>query len=83
MVVFYLIFALIIIGNIIYSVIKAVRTNRYGDLISMLLMLPFLIFTVSLMQLGGSAFNDAANSYSQYQQGHYYLMSHGNYKEVA
>lgn len=83
MIIFYLILALIV-GKTIYSIIKAVRTKTYADLLSSLFMVPFLVFFVSAIMFGGDAlFHDAAKNYSLYQQGHYYLVNHGNYTEVS
>lgn len=78
----YLIFAVVNIV-MIADLIKAIRTKKYMDILCVLFILPFNVFFISTMILGGSAFNDAVNDYSLYQPGHYYLVSHGNYTEVS
>ena len=47
------------------------------------LMIPFMLFFVSSVILGGSAFNDAAKDYESYREGAYYLVNHGDYTEVT
>lgn len=82
MAVTYLIFAIVCIG-IVFRIIQMIRKKKYADLFSALFMIPFLGFFISVVYFGGSAFNDAANSYPLYQPEHYYLFSHGNYTEVS
>lgn len=67
----------------IFNIIRAIREKKYIVLVFALLQIPFFVFFASGVILGGSAFNDAANSYPLYQEGHYYLCSHGSYKEVS
>lgn len=83
MILSYLILAFIV-GNIIYSIIKAIRIKKYTDLLSLLFEIPFFAFFISAMIFGGDAlFYDAAKNYPLYQQGHYYLFNHGDYTEVS
>lgn len=83
MIIAYIILALIV-GNTIYSIIKAIRKKKYTDLLSLLLGIPFFIFFISAGIYGGDAlFYDAAKNYPLYQQGHYYLFNHGKYTEVS
>jgi len=74
---------LIVCLYIVASSVKAVRKKKYLDLVSLLLLLTFFLFVHISLILGGSAFNDAGSKYENYQAGHYYLMSHGNYTEVT
>ena len=47
------------------------------------LFIPFLVFFVASVCLGGSALHDAATDYELYEAGRYYLCSHGDYTEVT
>ena len=82
MVIAYLLFAWFSVSHII-SAIKSIKSKNYFDALIAVLCLPFLIFFISSIILGGSAFNDAAADYELYQAGHYYLMSHGDFTEVT
>ena len=77
------IISLIIGLYIVASFIKAIKNKKYLDLVSLLLLLPFFLFFIISLILGGSAFNDAQSDYEYYQAGHYYLVSHGDYTEVT
>ena len=50
---------------------------------SLLAAIPFLLFFVANVCLGGSALHEAETAYELYEAGHYYLCSHGTYTEVA
>ena len=82
MVIAYLLFAWFSVSHII-SAIKSIKSKNYFDTLIAVLSLPFLIFFISSIILGGSAFNDAAADYELYQAGHYYLVSHGDFTEVT
>ena len=82
MVIAYLLFAWFSVSHII-SAIKSIKSKNYFDTVIAVLSLPFLIFFISSIILGGSAFNDAAADYELYQAGHYYLVSHGDFTEVT
>lgn len=82
MVIAYLLFAWFSVSHII-SAIKSIKSKNYFDTVIAVLSLPFLIFFISSIILGGSAFNDAATDYELYQAGHYYLVSHGDFTEVS
>ena len=82
MVIAYLLFAWFSVSHII-SAIKSIKSKNYFDTVIAVLSLPFLIFFISSIILGGSAFTDAAADYELYQAGHYYLMSHGDFTEVT
>ena len=69
--------------NTIYSVYKAVKTKEYSQLITSLLTIPFFLFVIVSLFLGGSAFHDAEAEYERYEAGHYYLCTHGRYTEVT
>ena len=59
------------------------RPVRHVSLNSLLAVIPFLVFFLSNVSLGGSALHDAETAYELYEAGHYYLCSHGTYTEVA
>ena len=82
MIINYLMFAIFCVV-LVFNIIKAIRKKEYAVLLSVFLFIPFFVFFISYMKFGGSAFNDAASSYLLYQQGHYYLASHGKYTEVT
>lgn len=65
--------------SLVYSIVR----RKAVDVVFSLGFLGFLVFMTSDIILGGSAFNNAATNYELYQEGHYYLMSHGNYTEVS
>ena len=50
---------------------------------SLLAAVPFLLFFVANVCLGGSALHEAETAYELYEAGHYYLCSHGTYTEVT
>ena len=50
---------------------------------SLLAAIPFLLFFVANVCLGGSALHEAETAYELYKAGHYYLCSHGTYTEVT
>lgn len=64
----------------LYTLWKPVR---HVTLNSLLAVIPFLVFFLSNVCLGGSALHDAEMDYELYEAGHYYLCSHGTYTEVA
>ena len=59
------------------------RPVRHVTLNSLLAAIPFLLFFVASVCLGGSALHEAETAYELYEAGHYYLCSHGTYTEVA
>ena len=59
------------------------RPVRHVTLNSLLAAVPFLLFFVANVCLGGSALHEAETAYELYEAGHYYLCSHGTYTEVA
>ena len=59
------------------------RPVRHVTLNSLLAAIPFLLFFVANVCLGGSALHEAETAYELYEAGHYYLCSHGTYTEVA
>ena len=50
---------------------------------SLLAAIPFLLFFIANVCLGGSALHHAEMDYELYEAGRYYLCSHGDYTEVA
>ena len=50
---------------------------------SLLAAIPFLLFFVANVCLGGSALHEAETAYELYEAGRYYLCSHGTYTEVT
>ena len=69
--------------NTIRVIVVSLRDGKIGGFFFALFSLPFLVFFVSSVILGGSAFNVAATEYELYEAGHYYLVSHGSYTEVT
>ena len=59
------------------------RPVKRVTLNSLLAAIPFLLFFVANVCLGGSALHEAETAYELYETGHYYLCSHGDYTEVA
>ena len=59
------------------------RPVKRVTLNSLLAVIPFLLFFVTNVCLGGSALNEAETAYELYEAGHYYLCSHGTYTEVT
>ena len=78
----YIICAIILIKTF-HGIRKAVSTIQYAELLPLLLFIPFHVFFISTLILGGSAFNNAPADYDLYQEGCYYLCSHGRYTEVT
>ncbi|MBQ7390930.1 MAG: hypothetical protein IJW02_07510 [Clostridia bacterium] len=67
----------------IVSIVKCLIEKKYLAALHGALMIPFMLFFVSSVILGGSAFNDAAKDYESYREGAYYLVNHGDYTEVT
>lgn len=59
------------------------RPVRHVTLNSLLAVIPFLLFFVANVCLGGSALHEAEMDYELYETGRYYLCSHGTYTEVT
>jgi hypothetical protein len=59
------------------------RPVKHVTLNSLLAAIPFLLFFVANVCLGGSALHEAETAYELYEAGHYYLCSHGGYTEVT
>lgn len=65
--IFEYILASIIIFFTVYRVIYAINSKCYSNLITLLLVIPFIVFLFSAIYLGGSAFNSASTKYDLYQ----------------
>ena len=61
----------------LWSPVKRVMLN------SLLAAVPFLLFFIANVCLGGSALHHAEMDYELYETGRYYLCSHGTYTEVT
>ena len=59
------------------------RPVKHVTLNYLLAAIPFLLFSVASVCLGGSALHHAEIDYELYEAGHYYLCSHGTYTEVT
>lgn len=70
------------LGNICSVVYAFIRRSPLG-IFSSFAMLIFMVFMDSVLIFGGSASYNAQEYYELYQEGHYYLSSHGNYTEVS
>ena len=67
----------------IREIIGPIRQKNYRRFFEIFpFFLFFFAFFISCI-LGGSAFNDASTNYELYQDGCYYLKSHGSYTEVS
>ena len=65
------------------AIIKAVKEKSMKGLLESILPFPFFFcFFVGVLS-GGSALHDAETDYELYQAGHYYLTSHGIWREVS
>ena len=78
----------VVIGIVFYigalfGVIKGVVYKKYFISFFGLCFLVFLVSVTLSMIYGGLPATDAANQYELYEEGHYYLVSHGNYTEVS
>lgn len=82
MLIFYLVGPAILLCVSVYAV-KLAREKKYLDLVSLLMLVPFVLFITFAVFWGGSTFHYAQTEYEAYQPGHYYLMSHGDYTEVS
>lgn len=68
---------------IIRGVIKAVKEKKWRDVFFSLFFLPWVVWMTASFKYGGTAFNDAALTYSAYQAGHYYLRNGSVFTEVS
>ena len=64
----------------LYTLWKPVKRVTLNSLLAVI---PFLVFFLSNVCLGGSALHDAEMDYELYETGRYYLFSHGTYTEVS
>ena len=80
---FTIVLLLIFLIDITFKIIYAIKSKHYTSLLIIIFAIPWLVFFFSDVFLGGSAFNEASSSYSEYVEGHYYLFSHGVYTEVT
>ena len=67
-------------AGILYTLWRPVKRVMLNSLLAAI---PFLLFFVANVCLGGSALHEAETAYELYEAGHYYLCSHGDYTEVA
>ena len=67
-------------AGILYTLWRPVKRVTLNSLLAVI---PFLMFFLSNVCLGGSALHDAEMDYELYETGRYYLCSHGTYTEVA
>ena len=63
----------------LYTLWKPVKRVALNSLLAAI---PFLVFFLANVCLGGSALHEAETAYELYEAGHYYLCSHGTYTEV-
>ena len=66
--------------GILYTLWRPVKRVMLNSLLAAI---PFLLFFVANVCLGGSALHEAEMAYELYEAGHYYLCSHGTYTEVT
>ena len=66
--------------GILYTLWRPVKRVMLNSLLAAI---PFLLFFVANVCLGGSALHEAETAYELYEAGHYYLCSHGTYTEVT
>ena len=67
-------------AGILYTLWRPVKRVTLNSLLAAI---PFLLFFVANVCLGGSALHEAETAYELYKAGHYYLCSHGTYTEVT
>ena len=67
-------------AGILYTLWRPVKRVMLNSLLAAI---PFLLFFVANVCLGGSALHEAETAYELYEAGHYYLCSHGTYTEVT
>ena len=78
----YIILLFIIVVAIV-SLIKDILQKRWIACVFDLLIVPWVIQAIMCLRLGGSTYNNAAEAFVGYQQGHYYLVEHNNFTEVS
>ena len=67
----------------LWAFVSAIIKRKPIDILMCLGFIFFNAFMTSSIIFGGSAYNNAKESYELYEEGCYYLMSHGNYTEVS
>ena len=67
-------------AGILYTLWRPVKRVMLNSLLAAI---PFLLFFIANVCLGGSALHHAEMDYELYEAGRYYLCSHGDYTEVA
>lgn len=76
----YAIIALIFLFTV-KSIFRSIRERNTSTLVCCLLLLPIQFFFFVSLLLGGSALQTAG--YEGHLEGHYYLVSHGQWTEVS
>ncbi len=59
-----------------------IQDKMYGVIGTFFWGIPYNVFIYSVSKYGGSIAPEAVTNYELYQEGHYYLMSHGIYTDV-
>ena len=78
----YAIIALIFLFTV-KSIFRSIRERNTSALVCCLLLLPIQFFFFVSLLLGGSALQTAGYGYEGHLEGHYYLVSHGQWTEVS
>lgn len=66
-----------------YGLGKAIIQKKPLGIIFSLCFLLFNVFMASAIHLGGTPAPEAVTEYELYEAGHYYLVSHGDYRDVS
>lgn len=77
------VFLILILALLVWDSVKAIRQKKWLRALVPLFALPMFVFFAAELYYGGSADKDAARLYADYIPGHFYVMEHGNYKEVS
>ena len=82
MYIFHIIF-IVFCFNFLFGIIKAIKEKSIKKMLVLFLFFLFVLSFYTAVLSGGSAFHNAENQYELYQEGKYYLVSHGNWTEVS
>ena len=81
-VIVYIIGALIV-AACLYGIVVSIKHRKWLAALACLFVLPWVLWFAVSTTVGGSTFHHAATDYSEFQEGHYYLVEHNRYMEVS
>lgn len=73
---------LLLLAVLVWDSVRAIRQKKWLRLLGAAFVLPMFAFFAAVFAYGGAPANGAADHFSGYIPGHFYVVDHGNYLEV-